>query len=146
MILDKFGILSDSQALTATGISANVLDLVAAGNALPDGEPLEVVVVVETAADSTTGDETYDFSVDTSAAVGLTTPTQLNSRTIPAAKLTAGSKHHFPLPAMADMLRYLGLNYTLGGTTPSITVSAYVQPVKMGNDTPRHFASGSVIA
>lgn len=148
MILDKLSTLSDAQALTATAISTNVVDLAAAANGLPDGEPLEVVLTVDVAADFTTGDETYDVSVDTSAVVGLTTPTQLTSRTIAAAALTAGSRHHFPLPSGVSMLRYLGINYTLGGTTPTITVTASVQPVNMASETgvSKHYPSGSVIA
>jgi hypothetical protein len=148
MILDKLGTLCDAQALTATAISANVVDLGAAANGLPDGEPLEVVLSVDVAADATTGDETYDVSVDTSAVVGLTTPTQLISRTIAAADLAAGSKHHFPLPQGVNMLRYLGINFTLGGTTPSMTVTASVQPVSMAGETAvnKHYPSGSVIA
>jgi hypothetical protein len=146
MIIDKLDLLCDAQALSATAISTNVIDLGAAGLALPDGEPLEVVLEVDVAADFTTGDETYNVSVDTSAVVGLTTPTQLCHRAILASALTAGSKHRFPLPDGAAMLRYLGINFTLAGTTPTVTVTAHVQPVSMGNDVPKHFPSGSVIA
>jgi len=147
MILDKLSTLSDAQALTATAISTNVVDLLAAGRGLPDGTPLEVVLTVDVAADATTGDETYAVSVDTSAVVGLTTPTQLCSRSIARTALTAGSRHHFPLPSGVDMLRYLGINYTLGGTTPTVTVTASVQPVNMASETGvnHHYPSGSVI-
>lgn len=145
MILDKLDKLSDNQALTATAISGNVIDLGAAGSGLTDGEELELIIVVKTAADATTGDETYAFSCDTSAVVGLTTPTQLGYRAIPRALLTAGSKHHIPLAKGVAMLRYLGVNYTLGGTTPSVTVDAYILPTSMAGDVPAHYPSGSVI-
>ena len=145
MILDKLDKLSADQALTATAISANVIDLGAANSGIVDGVPLELVVIVKTAADATTGDETYAFSADTSAVVGLTTPTVLGARSIARAALTAGSKHHIPLAQGVAMLRYLGVNFTLGGTTPSITVDAYIQPVVMAGDVPAHYASGSTI-
>ncbi len=145
MILDKLDQLSLNQALTATAISTNVIDLGAAGLALPDGEELELLIVVKVAADATTGDETYAFSADTSAVVGLTTPTVVGSRTIPRAALTLGSKHHIPLGKDVAMLRYLGVNFTLGGTTPTITVDCYIQPTSMAGDVPKHFAIGSTI-
>ena len=145
MFLDKLDKLSADQAITVTAISGNVIDLGAASSGLPDGVPLELVVIVKVAADATTGDETYAFSADTSAVVGLTTPTQLGYRAIPRALLTLGSKHHIPLAQDVAMLRYLGVNYTLGGTTPTITVDAYIQPVGMAADVPKHYAIGSTI-
>lgn len=145
MIIDKLDLLADAQALTTTANLTNVIDLAAAALALPDGEPLELVIKVDVAADGTTTDETYAFDVVTSAAAALTTPTSLGKRTIGYAALTAGSAHHIPLAAGVAMLRYLGVIATLGGTTPTITITAFIQPLSMGNDVPKHFASGSVI-
>lgn len=146
MIFDKLDLLADAQALTSTGNLTNVIDLVAAGLALPDGEPLELVIKVDVAADGTTTDETYAFDVVTSAAAALTSPTSLGKRTLTYGQLVAGSTHHIPLSPGAAMLRYLGVIATLGGTTPSVTITAFIQPMNMGNDVPKHFASGSVIA
>lgn len=146
MIIDKLDLLSDAQALTATANSTNVIDLGAAALALNDGTPLELVLQVDVAADFTSSNETYNIDVVTSAAAGLTTPTSLGARTIAAAALTAGSIHHIPIAAGVAMLQYLGAIFTLGGTTPTVTVTAFIQPVAMANPVPKHFPSGSAIA
>lgn len=49
------------------------------------------------------------------------------SRPIAAADLTAGSRHWLGLPRRASQ-RYVGVRYVLGGTTPSLTVTATVMP------------------
>lgn len=146
MILDKLNKLAAAQALTATANLTDVIDLQAAGNGLVNGEQLEMVIVVKTAADFTTTDETYTFDCVTSAAAGLTTPTSLGKRTIPASALTVNSKHHIPLAAGVAMLRYLGGIATLAGTTPSVTIDAYIQPVKTADDVPAHYPSAVVVA
>jgi hypothetical protein len=146
MFLDKLDQLSLAQALTATAISANVVDLGVAGSGLPDGIPLEAVIVVKAAADFTTTDETYNFDVVTSSAVNLaTTPVSLGKRAILATALTLGSKHHIPLAPGVTMARYLGMQYTLAGTTPSVTVDCYIQPMNMADDVPKAYPIGSVI-
>ena len=42
--------------------------------------------------------------------------------------MPAGSKFVLLYPAGAEMLQYLRINYTLGGTSPTATVTAYLQP------------------
>jgi hypothetical protein len=133
MILDSFQRVSTAQALTATGVSTDSIDL---GNQTPardigNGEPMQFVVNVNVAADATSNDETYAFEVITSASGNLSSPTVIASRDIPRAQLTAGSLHHIPIPKGAITQRYLGMRYVLGGTTPSITVTSYLQPVAM---------------
>ena len=123
--------LSASQAVTTDAVSTNAYDLGAAGIDIGTGEPLVVDVNVEVAADHTTGDETYTFELIQSAAVGLGTPDVLDSRTIAAATLVAGYTFQLAVPPGAVSKRYLGVNYNTGGTTPSITVSAFVQPRSM---------------
>ena len=145
MILDKLGQLCKLQALTGSAISTNVIDLGVAGSGLPDGTVLECELTVDVAADATTGDETYSFSVDTSAVVGLTTPTSLCTRAIARGLLTAGSKHRFPLAPGVAMLQFLGINFTLGGTTPLITVTAHIIPNKLGESVQRHYPSGFAV-
>lgn len=123
--------LSASQAVTTDAVSTNAYDLGAAGIDIGTGEPLVVDVNVEVAADHTTGDETYAFELIQSAAAALTSPDTLVSRTIAAATLVAGYTFQIEVPPGAVTKRYLGLNYNTGGTSPSITVSAYVQPRSM---------------
>jgi len=129
-ILDAQTLLSDAQAITADAVSTNTYD---AGATTPQrdiggGEPLAVVITVDVAADATTGDETYSFEVIQSAAANLGTPDVLIDRTVAAADLYAGAQVVIPLPPGAQTKRYLGLNYNVGGTTPTITCTAYILP------------------
>jgi len=130
MILDAQTLMSDSQALTATAYSSNTYDSGAADNDISIGEDMCVVMNVEVAADSTNGDETYEFQVVQSANANLSSHDVLCSRTIAAASLSAGSIHILPLPAGSKTKRYLGVRYVLAGTTPTVTVSASYIPQK----------------
>jgi hypothetical protein len=143
MIIDKQLQLSDSTALTATAISANVIDLGAADRNIGGGEPMAVVFNVEVSADQTTGDEDYQFDIEVASDAGLTTARKLIGRRIfesgtpdaPAENadlLVEGFIFAIPLPAgtLAEAERYLGVRYTLAGTSPTITVSAHLVPLK----------------
>lgn len=138
MIIDHLLKFSDAQALTATADSTNVIDL-SLDRDIGIGEPLALVVTVGVAADFTTTDETYQFQLETDDNESLTSPTVIADRTIAAAALTAGSIHVFPLGF--DNERYLQVRYVLGGTTPSITVDAQLQPLSMV-DGYRQYANG----
>lgn len=129
-MLDAFTLLSDAQALTATAVSTNSYDSGAAGLDLNGGEPLAIEINVDVAADATTGDETYAFNVIESAVTALTGATTLYTATISRTLLTAGAKFALPLPrTLNPSLRHKGLSYTLGGTTPTITVTAAIKPL-----------------
>lgn len=130
MILDAQTLLSDAQAVTADAVSTNTIDL---GDVTPkrdigDGEPLALVVTVDVAADSTTGDETYSFEFIQSANANLGSADVLAARTVAAADLYAGAQVVIPIPPGAITKRYIGLNYNVGGTTPTITCTSYVVP------------------
>lgn len=131
MILDSQLKLSSAQALTATAVSTNTVDEASASNDISVGEPLVMVVKVDVAADSTTGDETYEFQVIQSAAANLGSPDVLASRVIAAADLSAGSLHYIPIPPGSKSKQYMGARYVLAGTTPSVTVTSYFQPQNM---------------
>lgn len=126
MYVDSNLLLSDAQALTASGASTDVLDLKVDAD-VGRGEPMGLVVVVDVAADGTTTDETYEFAIETDDNSSFSSATALISRTIGYASLTAGSKHIIPFTLSNE--RYLRLYATLGGTTPSITLTAYVAPM-----------------
>lgn len=134
MIIDSQQIFSDAQALTATAVSTNVIDLGADRN-IGIGEPMAVVINVDVAADSTTGDETYEFQVQTGSTA---TPTTVigkigygGSNELAESTLAAGYRIVIPLPTNSTADRYLRLNYVLGGTTPTITVTSHLQPLNM---------------
>lgn len=136
--------LADSQALTATALSENVIDL-AGAYSYGNGEPLGVLVTVEVAADQTTGDEDYAFEVEVASDAAITTARQMLGRrefesgtpVAPAQDadlLVAGYQFVIPLPPLMDISeaqRYLALRATLAGTTPTITISADLLPLSM---------------
>lgn len=130
MIIDAQHLFSDAQALTATAVSTNLLDLKADRN-IGLGEPVAVVVDVDVALDGTTGDETYTVTVqadDNSSFSSATTVTGPVTMTRGAA---AGTRYVIPIAPDTLTERYIRLSYTLGGTTPTATVTAYLQPVNM---------------
>lgn len=142
MILDLQNQLSDSQALTATALSTNVIDL-GVSNPLGVGEPMAVVFNVEVAADQGTGDEDYIFAVEVASNAAISTARQELGRLTfesgtPAAPfldadlLVPGFVFALPLPVVPASMgnRYLAVRYTLLGTTPSVTVSAHLVPIK----------------
>lgn len=130
MKLDAQLLVSDAQALTASGASTSYIDIGQTKN-LFDGEPLALVLVVDVAADHTTGDETYQFDLQGDDNTGFSSPATLASRTIAATSLTAASKHVIPVPVGTSVERYVRLYATLGGTTPSITFTAFLMPQSM---------------
>lgn len=130
MILDSLLQLSSAQAFSADAATTNTIDL---GNVTPkrdigDGEPLTMMINVTTAADNTTGDETYQFQFIQSANADLSSPDILVARTITAANLSAGSLHFIPIPAGAITKRYIGGYFDGGGTTPTVTASIFILP------------------
>lgn len=148
MILDKNTELSKQQALSATAYSTNTFDGGASpvGRDLGAGEPLVVHITIDVAADITTGDETYEFQLVQSANANLSSHDVLESRVVPAASLKIGDTVQLPIPAGAIAKQYIGARYVLGGTTPSVTVTAYIQPRNMSSVAPKHYPSGSKVS
>lgn len=129
MYLDAQGLFSDAQALTATAVSTNVVDLGVDGN-LGIGEPMSVVIVLDVAADAANSDETYVVALQTDDNVGFSSATSIGSATITRGD-AAGTRYVIPLAADTGAERYIRLNYTLGGTTPSATVTSFLIPTSM---------------
>lgn len=123
MYVDVNTLFSNKQALTATAVSTNVYDFISPAQ-VGRGDPMAVVITVSTAADVANADETYQFDIQTSTDEAFTSPSVLMSKTIAGADLTLGSRHVIFLPTTNE--RYVRMNYTLGGTTPSVTVSAFL--------------------
>lgn len=138
MILDSLLKFSDAQALTATADSTNVIDL-SNDRDIGKGEPMALVVTVGVAADFATGDETYQFQLETDDNAAFSSATVIGDVTVAAANLTAGDKVVIPLGQTNE--RYLQARYVLGGTTPSVTVDAFLQPLSMV-DASATYASG----
>jgi hypothetical protein len=159
MILDKQMLFSDAQAVTADAVGTNVIDL-SQDRAIGNGEPMAVLFTVDVAADQTTGDEDYTFDVEYASDAAQTTARQLIGRrvfesgtpTAPAQDadlLVAGFKFYIPIPPtkLSESERYLGVRYDVTGTTPTITVTAALVPLKaIGDDLQNIYAKGYVIS
>ena len=126
MYIDDFLKLSNAQALTATADSTNVIDL-SSDRDIGKGEAMAFVVSVGVAADVADADETYSFQLETDDNASMTSSTIVAGGAIAGASLTAGSIHAFPIATANE--RYLQGVYTLGGTTPSVTIDAWVAPL-----------------
>lgn len=158
MILDAQSQFSSSQALTATAVGENVIDLGLA-RSMGHGEPLAVLFVVEVAADQGTGDEDYTFDVEYATNAAQSTGRQLIGRrvfesgtpTAPAQDadlLVAGFKFAIPVPPVSsgEDEQYIGIRSTLAGTTPTITISSWLVPMSFLDNAIIHYANGYTIS
>jgi hypothetical protein len=127
-------LFSENQALTATAVSTNKIDLrslsgTSATNANPRdvgmGTPIYWVIVLDVATDGTTADETYVATLRTDDAAAMGSPTILATITIPRS-MPAGTRYHMCVPPGAE--QFLDVNYTLGGTTPTVTLTSFLTP------------------
>lgn len=123
MIIDKRLQVSSLQALTETAVSTDVIDL-GQDRDIGPGDPLYFVIIARTGLADTT--PTFAASVQTDDASGFGSPTTLLTGEIlsGAAAMPTGKKIVLPVPHTNE--RFLRLNYTLGGTTPTVTVDAFL--------------------
>jgi len=145
MILDALLKLSENQALSGGGaVSTNTIDL---GALTPQrdigvGEPMAVIFGVDVAAAAT---GTYIFQVVESDNPDLSVPSVLVYRAVLASLLTAGALFTIEVPQNALTKRYFGVQYVLGGTTPTLTVTAFLQPHNLASVHPRHYPDAITI-
>lgn len=128
MMIDSQQLFSNEQVLTASTASTNVIDL-GVSRDIGRGEPMAIVVVANVSADAASGNETYQVNVQTDDNEAFSSATTLTQNPIDRDDLIAGSRHVIPLGFKNE--RYLRLNYALGGTTPSVTLTAFLQPMSM---------------
>lgn len=140
--------LSSAQAVTATAVSTNTIDLGVARDLGP-GEPLYAVVTVDenfATATSVTINVIISANSDLSSADVLS-----STQAIPIANLTAGRKPiviEIPsavLVANPIGKRYLGLSYTIGGSnaTAGKFTANIVHDVQ---DIAKYYPSGFTVA
>lgn len=136
---DRF---SNAQAITASAVSTNVIDLGASG--IPYGHSAAItrdqgvgnqvpllIQVVTTFATLTS----LTVSVQTSTDEAFTSPvTVLATQAIPAATLVAGYKFNISELPEGTRLRYVRLNYTVAGSNATAgAITAAVVPARQNN-------------
>ena len=137
MILSAQQLFSDDQAVTATAVSENVIDLGVAGtphggNQLNQdvGKGNKVCFLAQV---------TEDFNNLTNLAIAIETGsttslgTVVSTQTILLADLVAGKQLAIDVLPNGITERYLGLRYTVTGTAP--TAGKITAGVTMGNQT-----------
>lgn len=157
MMIDLQHRFSSAQAVTASAVGTNVIDLSVA-RSIGSGEPMGVVFLCTVAADQTTGDEDYTFDVEVASTAAQDTAVKLLGRrvfesgtpTAPAEDadlLVAGFKFVIPIPPVgtSEDERYLGIRYVTAGTSPAITMTAFLQPLSM-IQTDVQYPSGFTVA
>lgn len=140
MIFSAQQLFSDDQAITATAISANVIDTGVRGTpfdaAAPfngdigKGTPIPILIQVTSNFATLTS---LTITVESSAAAGLTSPTVLATETIAAANLVAGKQTFMQVLPNGATGRYLGIRYTVNGS--NATAGTITAGVTMGNQT-----------
>lgn len=147
MYLDAQLQFSDAQAVTASAVGTNVIDL-NQDRSMGNGEPLVVMFTVDVAADQTSGDEDYTFDLEYASNAAQSTGVQLVGRrvfesgtpTAPAQDadlLVAGFSFFIPVPPtkLSESEQFLGIRYVTAGTSPIITVTAQLMPASMVDAT-----------
>lgn len=139
MIIDSFVQLSSAQALTATAASEDYISLQNPRD-IGMGEPMALVVNWRVAAGGTS--PTFSVAVQVDDNTGFSSATTVvTSKTLSGTTaMPAGAQLVVPLPSLSEILTtspsaaentYLRANYTLGGTSPTMTIDAQIMPVSM---------------
>ena len=151
MITDALMLLASQQAVTATAVSQNTIDLGAQARDIGAGEPLYLCITVDETA-TAGGAATVDFAVIASANQNLSSQTVLTTTgPIAIADLVAGRKPiYVPIPANNLSAypigrRYLGAVFTVA-TGPLTAGKFTVNVVRDRQDTGKHYASGYTVA
>lgn len=133
-------IFSDQQAITATAVSTNILDLGATGTPhkgktalvrdIGKGTPVPILIQV-TVAFNTLTSLLIEIEMATDAA--FTTPIVRYSELVLLADLVAGKQIFANVMPKGVDLRFVRCNYTVAGTDP--TVGKITAGITMGNQT-----------
>ena len=127
MIIDNTLVFSDSQAITATAASTNVIDLTAPGTPagsstalkrdIGEGCGAKVSTQITQAFNNLTS---LNIALQVATDAAFTTPVTVASRTYLLAELTLGARLDFPAEfPVGTNLEFVRLNYTVAGTAPS---------------------------
>lgn len=131
---DRENTYSLAQALTASAASSDKINHGSDRN-LGIGEPMCVVVTCDVAADHATNDEAYAVKLQTDSDEAFGGAVDVGEAITISHDAVAGDRWTIPLPPDGTLKQYTRLYYTLGGTTPTITLTAALVPMSQ-IDTP----------
>jgi len=127
MIIDATTLFSDSQAITATAASTNVIDLGATGTPAGSsvalsrdiGKSGEIPLLVEV-TEAFNNLTSLAIAVQVATDAAFTSPVEVATRTYLLAELTLGKRLSFPAEfPEGTNLRYVRIRYTVTGTAPT---------------------------
>lgn len=120
MYIDSRLQVSSQQALTATAVSTDLIDL-GQKRAIGPGDPMWWVILARVAMGGT--NPTLKVDVQTDDAANFPSATVLQeSETVTA--LPVGSRIIIPMTWRNE--QFLRLNYVMGGTSPTVTLDAFL--------------------
>jgi hypothetical protein len=127
MITDATNLFSDSQAITATAASTNVIDLGATGTPSGSsvalsrdiGKSAEIPLLLEV-TEAFNNLTSLAIAVQVATDAAFTTPVEVATRTYLLAELTLGKRLGFPAEfPEGTNLRFVRMRYTVTGTAPT---------------------------
>lgn len=124
MIIDERLQVSADQALTGTSLvpSTNHINL-GHSKLIARGDPLWWVIVAKVLLDGTS--PTLSIAVQTDTVTGFASPTTIYTHpTLAQAAFVAGTRIIIPMPWQNE--QFLRLAYTMGGTSPTCTLDAFL--------------------
>lgn len=149
MMLDAQLQLSSAQAVTASAVSTNTIDL-SQNRDLASGDTLVALFTVDSTV-TAAGAATVNFQIVSSASGNLSSPTILaQSGPIPKADLTAGrAPFSVGLAQNASLAislgqRYIGVQYTVG--TGPLTAGSFTCCLTTDTNIPKIYPSGYTVA
>ena len=127
MMLDKELQYSDSQAVTGTVVSTNVIDHGQTPSGLGAGKEMMIALFLEAQTNATAA---ITVNVQTSDAEGFGSGVvTLATKVIGTTEIVAGSKFSIPLAPDYKALRYTRIQYVAGAS--SATISTFLAPQGM---------------
>lgn len=146
MQIDNQSFYSDNQLLVVSAVSTNIIDHGTGAINTGLGTFFDVYLSLDEAADAGTADETYIVELQTSSNEAFTSPITIGAPLTIDRGSAAGTQYAIPLPNQAGMKRYSRLSYTLGGTTPSLRVTAFLTPRSFENNRQIIYPAATVFA
>ncbi len=112
MLLDQNAVLSEEQAVSATAPSTQIMDLTAAGDAVPGS-----LFFVARVAAAFTGEGTLKIALQTASDSAFTNPIELLGATYGASLLGTKDQTLCAVPLPAGVKRYVRAYYTVSNVS-----------------------------